>query len=239
MSDTTYTDGSAEITEGGLVIDLPTPDVPVDPHAQTPVDGEEAAAADPDATLTPVPVRATWKQHGNPLSGFEFFGTAVKEPNAKGIKVAKVEVDKQGVTFKTRNGRVIDGAAFGSATKFWAVVPADAPRTVEEPKPPKTERTAAEGRVTAAERLTAATSGETAHAAPPAGYDIRWPKAAFDLLKRNDTAAEGAPAWLVRCNKHGTTTPATDTKAGDKLGTKAERPSWCEGCKADAAAAAK
>ena len=73
--------------------------------------------------------------------------------------------------------------------------------------------------------------------APPQGYMIRWPKPAFDLLKRTDQAPEGSPAWLVRCNSHGTTTPAKDTRAADKLGTRAGRLGWCKGCKAEAARA--
>ena len=86
------------------------------------------------APETTTATRATWKQHGNPTGGFEFFGTQVKAPNAKGIKVVKVEVDPQGVTLKTSAGRVIDGARFGTATKFWAIVPADAPRQETAPK---------------------------------------------------------------------------------------------------------
>ena len=76
-----------------------------------------------------------------------------------------------------------------------------------------------------------------AHQPAPQGYMIRWPKPAFDLLKRTDQAPEGSPAWLVRCNSHGTTTPAKDTRAADKLGTRAGRLTWCKGCKADAAKA--
>jgi len=91
-------------------------------------------------------------------------------------------------------------------------------------------------RLTAAERLADALK---THAPAPDGYSIRWPKPAFDLLKRDDSAPEGSPAWLVRCNAHGTTTPAADTKAADKLGTKAQRPGWCKDCKADAAKAAR
>jgi hypothetical protein len=92
---------------------------------------------------TATPTRATWKQHGNPTGGFQFFGTTVKEPNAKGIKVVKVETDPQGVTLKTSAGRVIDGGRFGNATKFWAVVPAEAPRQETAPKPPKADSTPA------------------------------------------------------------------------------------------------
>ena len=64
----------------------------------------------------------------------------------------------------------------------------------------------------------------------------------YDLLKRTDgwrTANPDSPAWLVRCNTHNTTTPATGGKAGDALGTKAGRLTWCKGCKADAAKAAR
>ena len=78
-----------------------------------------------------------------------------------------------------------------------------------------------------------------AHQPAPQGYMIRWPKPAFDLLKRTDQAPEGSPAWLVRCNAHGTTTPAVNTRVADKLGTKAQRPGWCKGCQSDAAKAAR
>ena len=85
-----------------------------------------------EATVTPIngttPVRATWKQHGNPTSGFTFYGTAVKAPADAGVEVTKVATDSQGITFKGGNGRAIKDGKFGNATKFWAVVPADAPR---------------------------------------------------------------------------------------------------------------
>jgi hypothetical protein len=191
------------------------------------------------ATTTQEPTRATWRQHGQPLSGWQFFGTSVKAPNPKGIRVVKVEIDPQGITLKTSAGRAIDGGRFGSATKFWALVPAEAPRKVEEPKAPKQERTVAEGRTSAAERLAAALSGDKAHAPAPEGYEIRWPKGGYDLLKATKAAPEGSPAWLVRCNLHNTTTPSTGGKAGDALGTKAGRLGWCSGCQADAKAAAK
>ena len=199
---------------------------------------QEAQVAAEQALTGPQPVRATWKQHGNPLSGWQFFGTAIKAPNPKGIKVVKVEVDKQGVTLKTSAGRAIDGGAFGSATKFWALVPAEAPRQqAPEPKA-KVERTVAEGRTSAADRLAAALAGDSAHAPAPAGYEIRWPKGGYDLLKRTSEAPKDSPAWLVRCNTHNTTTPSTGGKAGDALGTKAGRLEWCSGCQADAKAEA-
>ena len=93
-----------------------------------------------------------------------------------------------------------------------------------------------QARLTAAERLADALK---THAPAPEGYEIRWPKPAFDLLKRTDQAPEGSPAWLVRCNLHLTTTQAKDTRAADKLGTRAGRLTWCKGCKADAAKAAR
>jgi hypothetical protein len=91
-------------------------------------------------------------------------------------------------------------------------------------------------RPTAAEKLADALK---THAPAPEGYSIRWPKPAFDLLKRDDSAPEDSPAWLVRCNAHGTTTPAADTRAAEKLGTRAGRLTWCQGCKAEAAKAAR
>jgi len=199
---------------------------------------QEAQVAAEQALTGPQPTRATWRQHGQPLSGWQFFGTSVKTPNPKGIKVIKVEVDPQGVTLKTSAGRTIDGGRFGSATKFWAVVPAEAPRKVEEPKAPKAERTVAEGRVSAADRLAAALAGDQAHAPAPEGYEIRWPKGGYDLLKRT-TAPKDSPAWLVRCNTHNTTTPSEGGKAGDALGTKAGRLGWCSGCQQDAKAEAQ
>jgi lambda repressor-like predicted transcriptional regulator len=92
---------------------------------------------DTTATVTEITTgatRATWKQHGQPLSGFEFFGTEVKAPAAKG-KAAKVSTGPNGITVKGTNNREI--ATFAAATKFWAIVPADAPRQETAPKPPK------------------------------------------------------------------------------------------------------
>jgi hypothetical protein len=200
---------------------------------------QEAQEAAEQALTGPQPTRATWRQHGQPLSGWQFFGTQVKTPNPKGIKVVKVEIDPQGLTLKTSAGRAIDGGHFGSATKFWALVPAEAPRKQEEPKAPKQERTVAEGRTSAADRLAAALTGDSAHQPAPAGYEIRWPKGGYDLLKRTSEAPKDSPAWLVRCNTHNTTTPSTGGKAGDALGTKAGRLEWCSGCQADAKAEAK
>jgi ribosomal protein L12E/L44/L45/RPP1/RPP2 len=107
----------------------------------------EQTATQPEATVTPItpttPTRATWKQHGRPTGGFEFFGTEVKSPATKAVQVAKVETGPNGITLKGGNGRVIRDATFAAATKFWAVVPAEAPRQVDEPKPPKAESTPA------------------------------------------------------------------------------------------------
>lgn len=196
-------------------------------------EGQEPQAEAPGHQST----RATWKQHGNPLSGWEFFGTAVKTPEAKGLKVAKVEVDPQGITLLARGGKLIQ--RFGSATKFWAVVPAEATRQAPAEPKAKVERTVAEGRTSAAERLAAALAGDQAHAPAPEGYEIRWPKGGYDLLKATKQAPEGSSPWLVRCNPHGTTTPSTGGKAGDALGTKEGRLGWCSGCQADAKAQAK
>ena len=200
----------------------------------TPINGKQGQAQEGQPHQA---TRATWRQHGNPLAGWEFFGTAVKTAEAKGAKVAKVEVDPQGITLLARGGKLIQ--RFGSATKFWAVVPAEATRQqAPEPKA-KVERTVAEGRTSAAERLAAALTGDSAHAPAPQGYEIRWPKGGYDLLKRVAGAPEGSPAWLVRCNEHNLTTPSEGGKAGDALGTKAGRLGWCSGCQADAKAEAQ
>jgi hypothetical protein len=89
----------------------------------------------------------------------------------------------------------------------------------------------------AADRLAAASRDEDRAKAVP-GYDLRWPKTSFDLYKRSADAPEGSAPWVVRCNAHGTTTTAADTKEGDRLGRKADRAGWCKPCaKATAKAA--
>jgi lambda repressor-like predicted transcriptional regulator len=47
-------------------------------------------------------------------------------------------IEDNTVKLKARNGRVLEGGAFGVATKFWAVVPEEAkqPEPVREPKTP-------------------------------------------------------------------------------------------------------
>lgn len=62
-------------------------------------------------------------------------------------------------------------------------------------------------------------------------FIVRWPKGGADLLQR--VAGEG-DAWLVRCNAHGTTTPAANVKAADLAGRKAQRVTWCAECAAAA-----
>jgi ribosome-binding protein aMBF1 (putative translation factor) len=92
----------------------------------------------PVGAITPADaVRATWKQHGNPTAAFIFYGTAVKTASETGVAVAKVVTDPQGITLKGANGRAIKGGRFGNATKFWAVVPADAPRQAPKATEPK------------------------------------------------------------------------------------------------------
>ena len=233
------TKAQAPAPEDMELAEAPSPQQVTDLAEEDPARAAEVQAA---AAAVGIPTRATWKQHGNPTSGWLFFGTAVKTPASVGIKVAKVEVDPQGITLMSRGRgyQAIEGGRFGSATKFWAVVPAEATRQAPAEPKAKVERTVAEGRVSAADRLQAALAGDQAHAPAPEGYEIRWPKGGYDLLKRTDQAPEGSPAWLVRCNAHGTTTPNTGTgKAGDALGTKAGRLGWCSGCQADAKAQAQ
>jgi len=106
------------------------------------------------ATVTPMPTRATWKQHGQPLKGFRFFGTEVKTPALKGQAVTKVEADSTAVVLYSRSGQI---DSFGVATKFWAIVPEDAPR---KPAPePKAKKDPAEK--LAPVQITAAKGGDT------------------------------------------------------------------------------
>src|SRR5215472_3099056 len=84
-------------------------------------------------TAKVMPTRATWKQHGRPTKGFEFFGTEIKTPATKGRKVAKVDADSTAVVLWAAGNKQID--SFGVATKFWAIVPEDAPRPAEKLAP--------------------------------------------------------------------------------------------------------
>lgn len=218
-----------------LAADQASGEAPTPAEVQALVDEDSSKAADIRAAAAQVgiPTRATWKQHQNPVSGWTFLGTSVKAPAEKGTKVAKVEVDPQGLTLFTRGRgyQPIEGGRFGTATKFWALVPADAVlQAAPQPKATSTPRPVAEGRTSAAAQLAAAVSGPNAHQPAPEGYEIRWPKAGADLLKATSTAPEGSSPWLVRCNLHQTTKACTGTKDGDQLATKAGRLTWCSGC---------
>jgi hypothetical protein len=71
----------------------------------------------------------------------------------------------------------------------------------------------------------------------PAGYELIKVTGGFLQFARS-TATEG-PAWLTQCTAHGSTTGAENRKAGRNAGSSSARASWCKGCKADAAKAAK
>lgn len=66
----------------------------------------------------------------------------------------------------------------------------------------------------------------------PKGYVVRWSGApiapATDYLKAE--AKDTDPAWLVRCNAHGTTSPARSVQDCKKVGTRAARLTWCPQC---------
>lgn len=119
-----------------------------------------------------------------------------------------------------------DGQAVQATDKTWTAQPtkATAKAEAEAKAPAKAEATPKQA---PAPRAPLAHAGEAVK-----GYEVRWPKRGFDLLKRNDKADADAPAWLVRCNAHGTTVPAGNAKEGDALGRKADRAAWCKPCKA-------
>lgn len=73
----------------------------------------------------------------------------------------------------------------------------------------------------------------------PKGYEVKWSKPGYDLLKRTAAAKGDGPAWYVTCNAHGTMTDATSAKDGDVKGTKAGRAGWCKGDHKPAAPTAK
>jgi hypothetical protein len=64
----------------------------------------------------------------------------------------------------------------------------------------------------------------------PTGYAIRYENGAYNLARKGEGAAEKGANWLVICTAHGTTTPADTAKAGDVLGRKTGRATWCKGC---------
>ncbi len=69
------------------------------------------------------------------------------------------------------------------------------------------------------------------------GYITRWEHGGYDLLKTTDASAD-RPAWLVRCNDHGTVATVENTREGDACGSKRSRALWCAPCTRAAAAAA-
>jgi transposase-like protein len=95
----------------------------------------KAAEIRTEAAAVGIPTRATWKQHGNPIKGWLYYGAATAGPDEKGREVYNVKTDPQGITLKGGNGR--DIAGMGVASKFWALVPEGATFKTDEPKTPK------------------------------------------------------------------------------------------------------
>lgn len=118
------------------------------------------------------------------------------------------------------------------------IVIADEPAATEPAKPARRTRStarAATDTVPAPEPAAPKFRGQAVD-----GYAIAKTTAGFDQLAKAGKDAEG-PAWLTRCNAHGSTAPAGNRKAGRGLGSAAQRATWCRGCKTAAAktAAAK
>lgn len=124
--------------------------------------------------------------------------------------------------------------------------PEKAPEKAAAPKPAPTAAEKKAADKAAAEKAARAAAHAKAAAAVvpstdtklPDGYKVRWVHKAFDLAKKEDKAVEGAP-WLVICNLHGSIHDAANASQGDSLGSLKGRQGWCQGCKADAAKAAK
>ena len=72
-------------------------------------------------------------------------------------------------------------------------------------------------------------------------YRNRWPHPGYDLFVHKDGSAGAGsdPAWIVRCNEHGTLVGSTNVKDADVAGRRAGRELWCAGCKKAAKAPAK
>jgi hypothetical protein len=105
-----------------------------------------------------------------------------------------------------------------------------AAKVADEKGTTKAPKAAKASTPTVAQRDTEAYRGKEA----PTGYFVRWTAPqiapATDYLKASDKATE--PGWLVRCNAHGTTSPAKNVEDCKKVGTKAQRLTWCKACAA-------
>lgn len=66
-----------------------------------------------------------------------------------------------------------------------------------------------------------------------AGYVVRWPNKAADILRRTEAAKGSGTLWRVRCNEHGTTVDVPDDSPSDRryLAGRDGRATWCKGCK--------
>jgi hypothetical protein len=66
-----------------------------------------------------------------------------------------------------------------------------------------------------------------------AGYVVRWPNKAADILRRTEAAKGTGTLWRVRCNEHGTTKDVPDDSPGDRryLSSREGRTEWCAQCR--------
>jgi hypothetical protein len=73
----------------------------------------------------------------------------------------------------------------------------------------------------------------TGHLAKLPGYQVVWPKASWTTLRLADpeAAGDGAPAWMILCNAHGTAKAITGSTAAVAEGKRDRMPAWCAGCK--------
>jgi lambda repressor-like predicted transcriptional regulator len=141
----------------------------------TTTDEAKAAEIRTGAAAVGIPTRATWKQHGNPIKGWLYYGAATAAPDDKGREVYNVKTDPQGITLKGGNGR--DIAGMGVASKFWALVPETATfKAAETPKPKASTEPAGKVEITApkgGDQTVAPRKGAIAKAIKATGQSIQ------------------------------------------------------------------
>lgn len=189
----------------------------------------KTAKAKPAGPVAPSVALATWgtlKTHGGP-GRYWYFGRTPRKPATKPILVDIAGGRSTSISSVSEGEMRAEG--LGTASRFWAVPVLD---FTPAPATPAREASA-----TDEPSRKRGPRFDKVEYTVPVGYELRWPHASFDSLKRVDPdAAELTSAWLVVCTRHGETIGATSAVNCDELGSTKNRPEWCSGCKSDAKA---
>jgi hypothetical protein len=189
---------------------------------------KRTAAADTETpTLTVVPDEVMTKEKA--LAIYDRAVAAAGEDAAAEIK-AKESQDMTKTTAPRK--RASRKPATGS-TPVKGVGPAkgDTGRTRQAPERKGTTRIHKAPAKAAAPKGKAGEVGEVGTGTAE-GYINRWPHAGYDLFAKPKGETSSRAKWMVRCNAHGTWTPASSAGSGDALGSASGRKTWCAPCKA-------